>query len=147
MDNVHYKFLKFTKFQIVVVICFFPSPGCAPFPPCSPLTFVNKLIESNNFSSDLHPYYPIPPCQYQGGTLEALAKNDLDAVFIEDIPRHIMYEATWVAGTGIPRLRFLQEIMMLTLLYTGYKMLGFTRGGPPLETSKNEATEACEGSN
>ena len=39
----------------------------------------------------------------------------------------------------------------LTLLYTGYKMLGFTRGGaimaPPLETSKNEATEACEGSN
>ena len=96
--------MKFTKFQIVVVICFFPSPGCAPFPPCSPLTFVNKLIESNNFSSDLHPYYPIPPCQYQGGTLEALAKNDLDAVFIEDIPRHIMYEAAWVAGTGIPRL-------------------------------------------
>ena len=91
-------------FQIVVVICFFSSPGCAPFPPCSPLTFVNKLIESNNFSSDLHPYYPIPPCQYQGGTLEALAKNDLDAVFIEDIPRHIMYEAAWVAGTGIPRL-------------------------------------------
>ena len=72
------------------------------------------------------------------------------AVYIKDIPRHIMYEATWVAGTGIPRLRFLQEIMMLTLLYTGYKMLGFTRGGhygPPLETSKNEATEACEGSN
>ena len=71
-------------------------------------------------------------------------------VYIKDIPRHIMYEATWVAGTGIPRLRFLQEIMMLTLLYTGYKMLGFTRGGhygPPLETRKNEATEACEGSN
>ena len=40
---------------------------------------------------------------------------------------------------------------ILTLLYTGYKMLGFTRGGaimaPPLETSKHEATEACEGSN
>ena len=94
----------FIKLQFLPLLGFFPSPGFAPFPPCSPLTFINKLVESNNLSSDLHPYYPVPPCQYRGGTLEALAKNDLEAVFIQDIPRHIAYEAAWAAGTGIPRL-------------------------------------------
>ena len=80
------------------------SPIISPFPPCSPLTFINKITESNSFSSDLHPYYPIPPCQYSGGTLEALIRKDFDSVFIKDIPRHVAYEVAWAVGTGIPRL-------------------------------------------
>ena len=76
----------------------------APFPPCSPLIFINKLVESNSLTSDLHPYYPVPPCQYRGGTLEALSRHDLDSVFIQDLPRHIAWELAWAAGTGVPRL-------------------------------------------
>ena len=31
-------------------------------------------------------------------------KKDFESVFIEDVPRHIVYEVAWAAGTGIPRL-------------------------------------------
>ena len=41
------------------------------------------MVQSSNLSSDLHPYYPVPPCGYRGGTLEALLRGDLDAVFIK----------------------------------------------------------------
>ena len=94
-----------TELMVVIVLLSCQLPYItAPFPPCSPLTFINKMVESNSLTSDLHPYYPVPPCQYQAGTLEALAKHDLENVFIQDLPRNIAYEVAWAAGTGIPRL-------------------------------------------
>ena len=43
-------------------------------PPCSPLIFINKLVESNSLTSDLHPFYPVPPCAH-GGTIQVLQTN------------------------------------------------------------------------
>ena len=31
-------------------------------------------------------------------------KKDFESVFIQDVPRHVVYEVAWAAGTGIPRL-------------------------------------------
>lgn len=72
-------------------------------PPCSPLIIINKLIESNSFTSDLHPYYPVPPCPYEG-PLEALEAGDVDLVVgPQNIPRHLLYELSWLLATGLPR--------------------------------------------
>ena len=37
----------------------------APLPPCTPFLWVNKMIESNNWTSDMNPYYPVKPCPYK----------------------------------------------------------------------------------
>ena len=72
------------QFLAVCLLALLAPPVTAPFPPCSPLTFINRVVQSSNLSSDLHPYYPVPPCGYRGGTLEALLRGDLDAVFIKE---------------------------------------------------------------
>ena len=36
-----------------------------PLPPCTPFLWVNKMVESNNWSSDMNPYYPVKPCPYR----------------------------------------------------------------------------------
>ena len=72
------------QFLAVCLLALLAPPVTAPFPPCSPLTFINRVVQSSNLSSDLHPYYPVPPCTYRGGTLEALLRGDMDAVFIKE---------------------------------------------------------------
>jgi len=79
-----------------------PIPCLAPMPPCSPFILMNKLIESSNLMSDIHPYYPIPPCPH-GGPLEALAKGDTESVFIKGVPGHLWYELSWLLAIGLPR--------------------------------------------
>ena len=71
-------------------------------PPCSPFILMNKMIESSNLLSDIHPYYPIPPCPH-GGPLQALSKGDINSVFIKDVPRHLWYELSWLLAVGLPR--------------------------------------------
>jgi len=86
-----------------VILALAVVPPClSPMPPCSPFILMNKLVESSNLLSDLHPYYPIPPCPH-GGPLEALAKGDVNSVFIKDVPRHLWYELSWVLAVGLPR--------------------------------------------
>ena len=86
--------------------------GCvAPVPRCSPFIIINKLVESNSWTSDSNAYFPVPPCEY-GGPREALAAGDYKAVFVmaepEKIPRHNFYEGLWFLKTGLPRMmRFL----------------------------------------
>jgi len=79
----------------------------APVPRCSPFIFINKLAEWSNVWSDSNPYFPVPPCEY-GGPMEALAKGDLEAVFVTAQPLkislHNFYEFVWLLKTGIPRM-------------------------------------------
>ena len=74
---------------------------------CSPYIIINKLVESNSWTSDSNTYFPVPPCEY-GGPREALAAGDYKAVFVmaepEKIPRHNFYEALWFMKTGLPRM-------------------------------------------
>jgi len=87
-------------FSLVLTITL---PSClAPMPPCSPFILMNKVVESTSLLSDIHPYYPIPPCPYSG-PLEALSKGDYDSVVIKDIPRHLWYELSWLLAVGLPR--------------------------------------------
>jgi hypothetical protein len=78
-------------------------------PPCSPFSFINKLVESNSFTSDLHPYYPVPPCRH-GSPAAALAAGDAASVLgtgprgiARDPARHLLWELAWLLATGLPR--------------------------------------------
>eukprot|EP00088_Acartia_fossae_P005459 TRINITY_DN12433_c0_g1_i1.p1 TRINITY_DN12433_c0_g1~~TRINITY_DN12433_c0_g1_i1.p1 ORF type:complete len:191 (-),score=22.64 TRINITY_DN12433_c0_g1_i1:142-714(-) len=79
----------------------------APVPRCSPFIIINKVVEWQNWSSDMNPYFPVPPCEY-GGPLQAILAGDLNAVFLLDepelIPRHNIYEFLWFLRTGYNRL-------------------------------------------
>ena len=77
-------------------------PCLAPMPPCSPFILINKIVESTNILSDIHPYYPIPPCPH-GGPLQAISKGDFNSVFIKDVPGHLWYELSWLLAVGLPR--------------------------------------------
>jgi len=89
------------------VLCLFVQPTPAPVPRCSPYIIINKLVESNSWTSDSNTYFPVPPCEY-GGPREALAAGDYKAVFVmaepEKIPRHNFYEGLWFMKTGLPRM-------------------------------------------
>lgn len=89
-----------------VILVIFVQPTPAPVPRCSPWLIINKLVESNSWTSDSNPYFPVPPCEY-GGPKEALNAGDHKAVFVlaepEKIPRHNFYEFVWFLKTGLPR--------------------------------------------
>uniref|UniRef100_A0A0K2TS82 Uncharacterized protein n=1 Tax=Lepeophtheirus salmonis TaxID=72036 RepID=A0A0K2TS82_LEPSM len=75
----------------------------APFPPCSPLYRLNKLIEGNNWSSDMNRFYPVKPCPYKNpsrapGRLRTFSAHT--ASFLLD---HILSETNWFLRKGIPR--------------------------------------------
>ena len=36
--------------QLLVAVCLLAPPVTAPFPPCSPLTFINRVVQSSNLS-------------------------------------------------------------------------------------------------
>ena len=97
------RFLTLLKYFLqVLILMTILSFSLAPMPPCSPFILMNKVVESTNLLSDIHPYYPIPPCPYSG-PLEALLKGDYDSVMIKDIPRHLWYELSWLLAVGLPR--------------------------------------------
>jgi len=79
----------------------------APVPRCSPFLIINKVVEWQSWSSDMNPFFPVPPCEY-GGPLQALLEGDMQAVFLMDepelIPRHNTYEFLWFLRTGYARL-------------------------------------------
>lgn len=94
---------KVVWFGLVVFI----QPVPAPVPRCSPFIIINKVVEWQNWSSDMNPYFPVPPCEY-GGPMQAIMAGDLNAVFLLDepelIPRHNTYEFLWFLKTGYHRL-------------------------------------------
>ena len=92
-----------------VLICLQVKTVLAPVPRCSPFIIINKVPESNSFSSDFNPYFPVPECEY-GGPLQALLAGDFAAVsLLADggwkIPRHNAYELLWLFTKGPERLR------------------------------------------
>lgn len=80
----------------------------APVPRCSPYLLINKLMEWNSWSSDMNPYFPVPPCEH-GGPMQAIMKGDYKSVFVladpEIVPRHNLHEIIWFMKTGYTRLR------------------------------------------
>lgn len=103
MESLGGKFLV----TLGVLLCLYVQPTPAPVPRCSPYIIINKLVESNSWTSDSNAYFPVPPCEY-GGPREALAAGDYKAVYVlaepEKVPRHNFYEALWFAKTGLPRM-------------------------------------------
>ena len=98
------RFFSFQKWAIVVFLLAFHCPGSyAPLPPCTPFLFVNKLVESNNWSSDMNPYYPVRPCPY-----EDPRKAPLNLQFVlfsgpKKLMEHLTTELSWFMKTGLPR--------------------------------------------
>ena len=50
---------------LVILWWFLPSGIICPWPPCTPFLIFNKVIESNNWTSDMSPFYPVKPCPYR----------------------------------------------------------------------------------
>ena len=72
----------------------------APLPPCSPFLFVNKISESNNWSSDMNPFYPVKPCPYKDPS-----KAPLHMRFVTDngnkfLIDHVQHELAWIRKIG-----------------------------------------------
>lgn len=92
----------------IVIITMFLNCAYAPVPRCSPFFIINKWMEWNSWSSDMNPYFPVPPCEY-GGPAQAVLAGDYKSVFIMDspdiIPRHNLHELIWYMKTGYSRLR------------------------------------------
>eukprot|EP00092_Neocalanus_flemingeri_P010393 GFUD01011203.1.p1 GENE.GFUD01011203.1~~GFUD01011203.1.p1 ORF type:complete len:180 (-),score=34.60 GFUD01011203.1:48-587(-) len=112
--------------QLIIALLLF-RPVVAPVPRCSPWLIINKLPESNSLTSDMNPYFPVPPCEY-GGPAAALAAGDYDAVLINplDVPYHTMHELVWLATKLPARLNrmlageeeFIQDSDILTEGYS-----------------------------
>merc|ERR1719187_3064635 len=99
----------YTIAVLSVLICLQVKTVFAPVPRCSPFIIINKVPESNSFSEDFSPYFPVPECEY-GGPLQALMAGDFAAVsLLADgawkIPRHNAYELLWLFTKGPERLR------------------------------------------
>ena len=90
-------------FQLWVVSTQFMGSVVAPLPPCTPFLWVNKMVESNNWSSDMNPYYPVKPCPYKDPNKAPL--NMRFAVFSGPLKlfEHVATELGWLITKGIPR--------------------------------------------
>eukprot|EP00088_Acartia_fossae_P045731 TRINITY_DN49282_c0_g1_i1.p1 TRINITY_DN49282_c0_g1~~TRINITY_DN49282_c0_g1_i1.p1 ORF type:complete len:201 (+),score=40.49 TRINITY_DN49282_c0_g1_i1:46-648(+) len=92
----------------ILFLLTFLSSAYAPVPRCSPFFIINKLMEWNSWTSDMNPYFPVPPCEH-GGPMQAVLAGDYRSVFIMDtpeiIPRHNLHELIWYMKTGYSRLR------------------------------------------
>lgn len=75
----------------------------APLPPCTPFLFINKLVESNNWSSDMNPYYPVKPCPYQNPRDAPLKLQFASAHGPGFLMNHAAAELGWFLKTGLPR--------------------------------------------
>jgi hypothetical protein len=93
--------------HIPPLLCLF-NGVFAPVPRCSPFLIINKMMEWSSATSDMNPYFPVPPCEY-GGPFQAIMKGDLKAALImadpEIIPRHNLHELIWWMKTGYARMR------------------------------------------
>jgi len=76
----------------------------APLPPCTPFLWVNKMIESNNWTSDMNPYYPVKPCPYKDP--DKAPPRLRFAIFSgpKKLLYHVGTELKWFFTTGFPRL-------------------------------------------
>jgi len=93
--------------QIALLLCLLPSVF-APVPRCSPFLIINKLMEWTSATSDMNPYFPVPPCEH-GGPLQAILKGDYKSALLmadpDIIPRHNIHELIWFMKTGYARMR------------------------------------------
>merc|ERR1719347_2005608 len=87
------------------------------------------VVESNSLTSDMNPYFPVPECEC-GGPFQALWAGDYESIFVLsdpfNIPRHNLYELTWIVLKGWPRLqRILRGEVELEfdpdILFEGYR--------------------------
>ena len=94
-------------FQRWLIVAFLLAIYCpcsyAPLPPCTPFLFINKMVESNNWSSDMNPYYPVRPCPYKDPSKAPLRLQF--AVFSgpKTLINHVTTELSWFMKTGLPR--------------------------------------------
>ena len=78
------------------------SSVTAPLPPCTPFLWLNKFVESNNWSSDMSPFYPIEPCPF-----EDPSQAPLHLQYAIASPKRLVHQLTnefsWLVTKGIPR--------------------------------------------
>ena len=80
------------------------TPSCfAPLPPCTPFLFVNKMVESNNWSSDMNPYYPVRPCPYKNPRDAPLRLQFAIFNGPDTLMKHVSTELGWFLKKGLPR--------------------------------------------
>jgi hypothetical protein len=63
---------------------------------------INKMMESNNWSSDLSPYYPVEPCPYANPN-DAPANLRFLVASGQDLGDIATSEISWMLRKGIPR--------------------------------------------
>ena len=92
------------KIGLLIGLTYWISPVLAPFPPCSPFTFLNKLIDFNSLTSDLSPFHPVQECPFEDPTdapleMQFFLANDPVWAF-----NTLLDEIIWFFEKGIPRL-------------------------------------------
>ena len=99
-----YLFLFLQSWVVVVFLLAVNCPSSyAPLPPCTPFLFINKMVESNNWSSDMNPYYPVKPCPYKNPRDAPLKLQFASAHGPGFLLSHAAAELGWFMKTGLPR--------------------------------------------
>ena len=81
----------------------------APLPPCTPFLWVNKMVESNNWSSDMNPYYPVKPCPYSNPNKAPLHMRFAIFSGPAKLMYHVGTELLWFFTTGSKNPTFTME--------------------------------------
>eukprot|EP00093_Oithona_nana_P010771 10771.XXX_337988_333014_1 [CDS] Oithona nana genome sequencing. len=92
------------KHSFVGLLLHLIKDAVAPLPPCTPFLWVNKMVESNNWSSDMNSYYPVLPCPYADPRQAPLHLQY--AVFSGPLKlmEHVATEVGWFFTKGFPRM-------------------------------------------
>lgn len=79
--------------SLALLSVFIIHPTVAPIPPCSPLTFINKLVESDEAAWLLRdlPGHPVPPCPYPDPSQATLDERSVLYFFLSN-PQRILNE-------------------------------------------------------
>ena len=79
--------MYFTKSALIVLL--FSLCCYAPIPPCSPLRFINKIVESDELAWLLRdlPGHPVRPCPYENEEDAPAEERSLIAFFFGDTNR------------------------------------------------------------
>ena len=88
----------------------YPIEILAPFPKCSPLRFINKLVESDGLAWLMEglPGHPVPECDTSHISDLRLEDVSVLAFFLgkpERIGAYLSAEYQWLLRKGIPRLQ------------------------------------------
>jgi hypothetical protein len=87
---------------LIALMAFFGSV-VAPLPPCTPHLWLNKMVESNNWSSDMNPYYPVKPCPYKDPARAPLRMQFAIFSGPTKMMYHVATELAWFITKGFPR--------------------------------------------